>query len=191
MELRLASFTFGLRDDTKFSNAEICVHNKIVQVHRSIVFDLSEFFNKAFSGNFQEAEERLLMIEDASSPAMSVVLNFAFCLDVHKDLHEKSFDIVCEVISLSERFQVTEMTRLAVSAACTRVTTNNCIQLFLLLNLLNCEQKNIVFLFIVLRLYIVSKTSKFNGLSLDDLDSFVSSNPLSRGRNCISSFESG
>lgn len=137
MEKRLAHFSAGLRNNTKFSDAEICVGNNKIPVHRSVVCAMSDFFNKAFTGGFKEDEKRSLKIEHASMPAMVIVIDFAYCIDVENALQKSCFDVVCEVVALSDRFQANELTSIAASVAASKVTPSNCIQLCKLLNTYN------------------------------------------------------
>lgn len=175
MRDQLATFTAVLRNNTRFSDAEICVGDATFQIHRSVICGVSEFFNTAFSDDFQEAEKRLLKIEQASLAAMSVVIDFAYCMDVEKELSEMGFEHAWELISLSDRFQVRKLTRVAAAVACAKVSNDNCIQLYKLLGELNCDQKHTVRTYIVRRMYNVSTRADFPSVPVDDMESFISS----------------
>lgn len=148
---RPASLVSRLRNDAKFSDADICAAGKTFPIHRDIVCGLSHFFMKAFTGAFKEAGKRSLVIKDASSQAMSVVIDYAYCQDV-KTAMNKNFELTGEVISLSHRFEISELTDVVLTVASSQVAIDNSIRLYRMFSLYNCSQKRDVFLFVVRRL---------------------------------------
>lgn len=169
-----SSLVSMLMNDAKFRDADICAGGRQFPVHRNVVSGLSDFFMKAFSGTFKDAEKRSLHIEDASSQEMFVIVDFAYCQDVGIAM-SANFELACEVILLSHRFEINDLTDIAATVACSKVTIDNCVRLFLNLNLYDCSQKHTVFLFIIRRLRKVSRSADFADISIKDLTDLVSS----------------
>lgn len=59
---RLGRLVSDLRSDTMFADVDVCVGDETIPVHRSVVCGLCDFFLKAFSGPFKEAERRSVKI---------------------------------------------------------------------------------------------------------------------------------
>lgn len=89
-----------LRIDTRFCDADVRFGDHIFSVHRIVLCSLSEFFLKAFSDPFKEAEKRSLEIEHASPAAVNVLLDFAYGVSEVQKLN-KDFELACNVIALS------------------------------------------------------------------------------------------
>lgn len=60
---------------------------------------------------------------------MSVVIDFAYCQDV-KTAMNKNFELTGEVISLSHRFEISELTDVVVTVASSQVAIDNSIRLY-------------------------------------------------------------
>lgn len=159
-EPRLGPLVADLRHDEKFSDAEIRVGDEVFPVHRNVVCALSEFFMKSFSGPFKEAQKRSLTIEEASLSVVSILLDFAYGIDVSSKMKDE-LDLACEVVSLSHRFDVKKLIEVAAVGACFQLATDNCIRLFRLFKTLDCSLHSTVFLFIVQHLEEVSSSPDF------------------------------
>lgn len=94
-----------LRSEPSFSDADILVGDETFKVHRNVVCNLSDFFMRVFLGPFKEAEKQSLKVENATSAAVSILLDFAYGVSVVDKLME-NFGLSKEVVSISHRFQV-------------------------------------------------------------------------------------
>lgn len=171
---RSASLLSSLRTDGTFSDAEVLVDEECFPVHRSVVCALSPFFFKSFSGPFQEADKRKLKLKDTSSAAVSVLLDYAYCMDVEGHL-KSNFKLALDVVQLAHRLEVMSLMETAARAAQSQVTLNTCLSLYLTLKFYGAGQCQEVLQFIAQRLEKVSCTRQFREVAIDDLEKFVSS----------------
>lgn len=58
---RLECWVCGLRNVATLTDAYVCVGDERIPVPRAVVSGLSEFFLKAFTGLFKEAEEMKML----------------------------------------------------------------------------------------------------------------------------------
>lgn len=171
-EPRLGPLVAALRHDLTFADAAILVEGQTFPVHRNIICALSDFFRKSFSSTFKEPEKRSLVIQGASPSTVSILLDFAYGIDVTEKM-SVDFDLAYKIVSLSHRLQVKELTRVAAAEAASQLTTANCVQLYLLLKRLDCVHHRTAFIFIAQRLEDVSSSPDFGNVSDSDLDDFA------------------
>lgn len=102
------------------------------------------------------------------------MLDFGYGISVAKTF-SSDVDLVCEVISLSHRFEVKELTKAAATAACENISFENSIRLYEMFTMYGCSQKETVMLFIARRLKKFGQYPDFMNVSVDDLERLVHS----------------
>lgn len=171
---RSGGLVSSLRNDSTFADAEICVDGESFDVHCNVVCALSPFFFLSFSGPFQEAEKRKLELKETSVAAVSVLLDYAYCIDIDTAL-KKNFNLALEVIKLAHRLEVSSLVDTAALAAKSQVTLETSLNLYQILKFYGSAQCDDVLVFISQRLVKVSCTAQFQETTIDDLEKFVSS----------------
>lgn len=94
-------------------------------------------------------------------------------------------DLACEVISLSHRFQVKELTSVAAVVACQSLSIENSIRLDQLFKMYECDEKDAMLELIELELGTVGKLPDFKILSVEDLESVISSTEVVVEEFCL------
>lgn len=169
MQRQLGALVSSLRNDPAFADAEISVLGKTFHVHRAVLSVQSQFFYKAFSGPFQEAEKRQL---ETSVAAVSPLLDYVYGIQTMAALKGNT-RLACEVLSLAHRFDFEKLFDWAAIIALSTVSVNTCIGLYLCLKRFGSGRRRDVLLFIVRRLADVSRSADFHQISVDDLLAFI------------------
>lgn len=168
-----------LRRNPVFADSTLRVGAEKFHIHRNIVGCLSSvFFNMFFSGR-EEAGSRSLEIGKASTQAVSVMLDFAYGVEVGSAM-SKDHELAIEVASIAERFAIPQLRGIAFKASVRHVNLDNCVKLFQELDINKCtKERRVVFRFIARRMpEVAAKSPDFKRLLAHHLRQFLSSKEL-------------
>lgn len=121
-----SSATMSLGHDRSFTDAEIVTPGKTFSVHRNILGSLSPRFFKFFAG--QTGNPRM-PIPGASVPAMTLLLDFAYGMEVEHKL-EADFNLAMEIIFVANKLDVTPLKLLAADVVMRKMTVCNAVTIF-------------------------------------------------------------
>ncbi len=97
-----------LRYDETLSDAVIVVGDSRFPVHANIVAPMYPFFSKALCGDFAEAKDKILELKGASPAAVSVVIDYAYAINVWQAL-KRDIHLALDVWTLAHRFEITRL----------------------------------------------------------------------------------
>jgi len=91
---------------------EICVgkqpHQKIFSVHQGLIAPRSEFFERAFNGNWKEAESRLVNLPEDDATIFSLYVQLLYTGKILTQDDDGEFNKLCQLYVLCEKLQDTD-----------------------------------------------------------------------------------
>jgi hypothetical protein len=88
---------------------EICVgkepHQKIFSVHQGLIAPRSEFFERAFNGNWKETESRLVNLPEDNARIFSLYVQLLYTGKIPTRDDDREFVTLCELYVLCEKLQ--------------------------------------------------------------------------------------
>lgn len=105
-----------LSKDSTFKDGVVAVGSDEIRIHCAIVASLSVFFSTALSGSFAEGRKKRIELGDTTFRAASVVVNFAYAIDVKATLGD-DYIFVAEVWKLADRLQVDDLVKICAQHA--------------------------------------------------------------------------
>lgn len=90
--IRYCLLTSRLFNNTKYSDAEIHIHDVILPVHKSIICIQSEYFEKAFRPEFVEGDTGVIAFKEGGGAAYWRVFEYLYTGDYSEKLSTDKFE---------------------------------------------------------------------------------------------------
>jgi len=111
----------------EFTDCKVTCHSKVYACHRSVLVNASPVWRAALKGNFREAREAKIDIEEADEEAVGALLKYIYTAELDSRHAEA-------VLPLAHRYELAELVGLCAACMFEKLTKDNVVQVLSSLN---------------------------------------------------------